>query len=39
MVASSGDGGPCDATRSGIGMTITLPGHPMSVTQHGYNLE
>jgi len=26
-------GGPYDALRAGIGMTINLPGHPMSVTQ------
>jgi len=32
-------GGPCDAMRSGIGMTINLPGHPMSVTQHYFNHE
>jgi len=32
-------GGPCDAMRSGIGMTITLPGHPMSVIQHYFNHE
>jgi len=28
-----------DAMRSGIGMNITLPGHPMSVTQHYFNHE
>jgi len=27
-------GEPCDALRAGIGMTINLPGHPMSGTQH-----
>jgi len=32
-------GGPCDAMRSGLGMTITLQGYPMSVTQHHFNLE
>jgi len=32
-------GEPWDAMRSGIEMTITLPGHPMSVTQHYFNLE
>jgi len=32
-------GGPCDAMRSWIGMTITLPGHPLSVTQHYFNQE
>jgi len=26
-------GGPCDALRSGIGMTTNLPGHFISVTQ------
>jgi len=25
-------GGPCDALRAGIGMTINIPGHCMSVT-------
>jgi len=30
-------GGPCDAMRSGVRMTITLPGHSMSVTQHYFN--
>jgi len=30
---------PCDAMRSGIGMTITFPGHPMSVIQHDFNHE
>jgi len=25
--------------RSGIGMTINLPGHPMSVTQHYFDYE
>jgi len=39
MVAPVVVGGPCVAMRSGIGMTITFPGHPMSVTQHYYNLE
>jgi len=29
----------CDGLRAGIGMTITLPVHPMSVTQYYYNLE
>jgi len=29
----------CDAMRSEIGMTITLPGYPMSVIQHYFNLE
>jgi len=32
-------GGPCDAMRSGIGITITLPGHPISMTQHYFNHE
>jgi len=32
-------GGSCDAMRSGIGMTITLPGHRMSATQHYFNLD
>jgi len=32
-------GRPCDVMHSRIGMTITLPGHPMSVTQHYFNLE
>jgi len=39
MVAPVVVGGPCNAMRSGIGMTITLQGHSMSVTQHYYNLE
>jgi len=32
-------GWPCDALRAGIGMTINLPGHLMSVTQNYYNHE
>jgi len=32
-------GGPYDAMCSGIGMAITLPGHPMSVIQHYFNHE
>jgi len=32
-------GGPCDAMRLGIGMTITIPGYPMSVTRHYFNHE
>jgi len=39
MVATVVVGGPCDAMRSGIGMTITFPGHPMSVTPHYFNHE
>jgi len=27
------------ALHSGIGMTINLPGHPMSATQHCFNHE
>jgi len=40
MVASSGGGGgPCDALRAWIGMTINLPGHLMSMTQHYFSHE
>jgi len=31
-------GGPCDALRMGIGMTINRRGHPMSGTQHSMKL-
>jgi len=32
FASDGGGGGPCDAMRSGIRMTITLQGHPMSMT-------
>jgi len=39
MVAPCGGGWACDTMRSGIEMTINLPGHPISVTQHYFDYE
>jgi len=39
MVAPMVVVGYCNALHAGIGMTINLPGHPMSVTQQYFNNE
>jgi len=39
MVATCDGGRPCNALHAAIRMTINLPGHPTSGTQHYFNHE